>query len=66
MTAIDETTAPAAEFGKARKRKEDEHLLTGRTQWTDNMVLPGLLHVAFLRSPSAHARITSIDVAGAR
>ncbi|MGI5269055.1 xanthine dehydrogenase family protein molybdopterin-binding subunit [Nonomuraea sp. CA-218870] len=54
------------EVGKARKRKEDARLLTGRTRWTDNLRQPGMLHVAFLRSPMAHARITRVDVAGAR
>ncbi|MBD0322726.1 MAG: xanthine dehydrogenase family protein molybdopterin-binding subunit [Aldersonia sp.] len=54
------------EIGKARVRKEDDHLITGRTRWTDNLVLPGMLHIALLRSPMAHARITSIDVESAR
>ncbi|MFD3809725.1 xanthine dehydrogenase family protein molybdopterin-binding subunit [Rhodococcus sp. NPDC058639] len=51
-----------SELGKARRRKEDEHLVTGRTHWTDNIVLPGMLHAAILRSPIAHARITHLDV----
>src|SRR5215472_6664113 len=54
------------EIGKARTRKEDARLVTGQTSWTDNMQLPGLLHIAFLRSPMAHARIRSVDVSGAR
>ncbi|MFD2418512.1 xanthine dehydrogenase family protein molybdopterin-binding subunit [Amycolatopsis pigmentata] len=54
------------EVGKARTRKEDARLITGRTRWTDNINLPGLLHIAVLRSPFAHARITSIDTAQAR
>ncbi|MEZ5152301.1 xanthine dehydrogenase family protein molybdopterin-binding subunit [Rhodococcus zopfii] len=60
------TTTPEPEIGKARARKEDEHLLTGRTKWTDNLVLPGMVHLAILRSPLAHARITRIDVTEAR
>ncbi|MCW2901459.1 MAG: aldehyde oxidase and xanthine dehydrogenase molybdopterin binding protein [Streptosporangiaceae bacterium] len=56
----------AREIGSARKRIEDARLITGRTQWTDNIQLPGLLHVAFLRSPYAHARISSIDVEAAK
>jgi carbon-monoxide dehydrogenase large subunit len=61
------TTAerPAAEIGQARKRKEDAHLLTGQTTWTDNMTLPGMLHLAILRSPTSHARITAVDLSGA-
>jgi len=65
VTAVDETAAPVREFGRARRRKEDARLITGRTRWTDNIVLPGMLHLAMVRSPAAHARITSIDTSGA-
>ena len=54
-----ETTA--REVGKARARKEDARLITGQTNWTDNIILPGLTYVAFVRSPYAHARITGVD-----
>jgi aerobic carbon-monoxide dehydrogenase large subunit len=64
VTAQAETKA--AEFGQARLRKEDLRLITGQTNWTDNIKLPGMLHVAFLRSPFAHARIRSVDVSAAR
>ena len=60
------TTEGGPELGRARRRKEDARLITGRTRWTDNMALPGMLHVAMLRSPVAHARITAIDTAEAR
>lgn len=60
------TSTVEPEIGQARRRKEDEHLVTGRTRWTDNLVLPGMLHMAILRSPFAHARITSIDTSEAR
>src|SRR5215470_8882487 len=63
MTA---TLEPTAEIGKARLRKEDSRLLTGRTKWTENIVLPGMLHMAILRSPHAHARIAHIDVSAAK
>ena len=67
MTAQTEIPeAKTAELGKARLRKEDERLITGQTNWTDNITLPGMLHIAFLRSPFAHARITSVDVSAAR
>jgi carbon-monoxide dehydrogenase large subunit len=67
MTAqTDQTQAAPAEFGRARLRKEDERLITGQTNWTDNIQLPGMVHIAFLRSPFAHARITSVDVSAAR
>ncbi|MGY1635781.1 xanthine dehydrogenase family protein molybdopterin-binding subunit [Geodermatophilus sp. SYSU D00742] len=58
--------APAKEVGKARRRKEDARLITGRTTWTDNMVLPGMLHLTVVRSPVAHAKITGIDVSAAQ
>jgi aerobic carbon-monoxide dehydrogenase large subunit len=57
--------APAAELGRARLRKEDAKLITGQTNWTDNIKLTGMLHLAFLRSPYAHAKITRVDVSGA-
>ncbi|HEV7145431.1 MAG TPA: xanthine dehydrogenase family protein molybdopterin-binding subunit [Pedococcus sp.] len=55
-----------AEIGSRRLRKEDQRLLTGRTRWTDNIQLPGMQHLAMVRSPFAHARITGIDVAAAK
>jgi aerobic carbon-monoxide dehydrogenase large subunit len=64
MTATVES--PGQEIGKARLRKEDARLITGRTRWTDNLQLPGMLHMAILRSTSAHARITHLDVSAAR
>jgi len=63
MTATQER--PAAEIGRDRRRKEDQRLITGRTRWTDNMTLPGMLHLAMVRSPFAHAKITSIDTSAA-
>ncbi|MHB1819501.1 MAG: hypothetical protein ACYCO9_15890, partial [Streptosporangiaceae bacterium] len=59
------TAEPSAELGRPRRRKEDARLVTGQTSWTDNLSLPGMLHLAFLRSPYAHARITSVDVSAA-
>lgn len=64
MTAVQET--PAKEIGRDRRRKEDQRLITGRTRWTDNITLPGMLHLAMVRSPFAHATITSIDTAAAK
>lgn len=65
-TTDDPSLAPAKEVGRDRRRKEDERLITGRTRWTDNIVLPGMLHMAMVRSPFAHATITSIDTAAAK
>ncbi|MCX5045215.1 xanthine dehydrogenase family protein molybdopterin-binding subunit [Aldersonia sp. NBC_00410] len=66
MTATVEPQSTELEIGRARVRKEDEHLITGRTRWTDNLVLPGMLHAAILRSPVAHATISRIDAEPAR
>ena len=52
--------------GQALKRKEDPRLITGRGVYTDDMVVPGMLYAAFVRSPEAHATITSIDTTAAR
>ncbi|MDX8051227.1 xanthine dehydrogenase family protein molybdopterin-binding subunit [Lentzea sp. BCCO 10_0798] len=59
------TATAEPEIGKARLRKEDARLITGQTRWTDNLQLTGMLHMAVLRSPVAHARITGIDVSRA-
>jgi aerobic carbon-monoxide dehydrogenase large subunit len=53
-------------MGNSVPRKEDPTLLTGHSNFTDDIRLPGMLHMAFLRSPYAHARITSIDASAAR
>jgi aerobic carbon-monoxide dehydrogenase large subunit len=55
-----------AEIGRPRARKEDARLVTGQANWTDNIQLRGMAHVAFLRSPMAHALIRSVDVSAAR
>jgi carbon-monoxide dehydrogenase large subunit len=52
------TTQP---LGERIKRNEDPRLLTGRALFIDDLDLPGMLHVAFLRSPHAHARIRGTD-----
>ena len=46
-------------------RKEDPALLTGEAVFTNDMKVPGALHLAVLRSPYAHAKIVSVDVSGA-
>ena len=53
-------------IGKRLPRKEDGRLLTGRGTFVDDIVLPGMLHVAFVRSPIARGRIRSIDTSIAR
>ena len=53
-------------LGQAMKRFEDPRLITGQGLFVDDVKLPGMLHVAILRSPHAHARIRSLDAAEAR
>lgn len=52
-------------FGERIKRNEDPRLLTGQALFVDDVDLPGTGHVAFVRSPHAHARILSIDASAA-
>jgi aerobic carbon-monoxide dehydrogenase large subunit len=47
-------------IGASIKRREDERFLHGRGQYVADIMLPGMLHAAFLRSPHAHARIKAI------
>ena len=53
-------------FGSGIRRREDPRLITGQATYTDDVKLPGMLYAAILRSPHAHAKITSVDVAAAR
>ncbi|PZS05403.1 MAG: carbon monoxide dehydrogenase [Pseudonocardiales bacterium] len=59
------TTTETHVIGQPRKRKEDARLITGQARWTDNITLPGMLHFALVRSPMAHAKISSVDVSAA-
>lgn len=58
--------AQARFTGRAVPRQEGRRLVSGRGRYTDDIRLPGMVHVAFHRSPYAHARIVSIDTGGAR
>ncbi|GLZ47815.1 dehydrogenase [Actinomycetospora sp. NBRC 106375] len=51
--------------GTPVRRKEDARLLTGRGRYVSDLALPRMRHVAFVRSPLAHGRITGIDTDGA-
>jgi carbon-monoxide dehydrogenase large subunit len=56
----------AAMLGSPIKRREDPRLITGQATYVDDIKIPGMLHMAVLRSPYGHARITSIDTSAAR
>src|SRR5437764_7319632 len=63
---VTETRAPPSSerrswIGRPVRRNEDGRFLTGRGEYVDDVVLPGMLHAAMLRSPHAHARITRLD-----
>jgi carbon-monoxide dehydrogenase large subunit len=66
VTVTEDAPVTTPEIGRDRRRKEDQRLITGRTKWTDNIQLTGMLHAAMIRSPFAHARITNIDTSGAK
>jgi aerobic carbon-monoxide dehydrogenase large subunit len=51
--------------GQTVTRVEDPRILTGQGRYVDDLRLPGLLHVTFVRSPFPHAAIRSIDTAAA-
>ena len=53
-------------IGQPVPRKEDLRLITGRGTYVSDLQLPRTKHVAFLRSPHAHARISAIDASQAR
>src|SRR6516162_9667475 len=53
-------------FGASIARNEDRRLLTGRAVFVNDGERPGMLHVAFLRSPHAHARLAAVDLSRVR
>ncbi|HEY7443067.1 MAG TPA: molybdopterin cofactor-binding domain-containing protein, partial [Vicinamibacterales bacterium] len=57
---------PPRYLGERILRNEDARLLTGRALFVDDVQLPGMLHVAFVRSNYAHGRLRSVDVSAAR
>ena len=52
-------------LGSAVPRKEDLRLLTGRGRYVSDLVVPGMLHAAFVRSPFAHADVSGVDASAA-
>lgn len=51
--------------GMPMQRREDARLLTGGGEYVADMVMPGMLHVAFVRSSVAHGRILKVDLSNA-
>ncbi len=52
-------------IGTSVKRVEDKRFLTGKGRYTDDIKLPGMTYVCFVRSPHAHAEIKSVDISKA-
>lgn len=52
-------------IGKSVKRVEDKRFITGKGRYTDDIVLPGMLHAQIIRSHYAHAKILNIDTSEA-
>jgi carbon-monoxide dehydrogenase large subunit len=63
LTALDR---PNSYIGRSVPRPNMARLLQGRAQYVSDVVLPRMAHVAFVRSPHAHAKIKSIDGAAAK
>lgn len=59
------TDQPTGVLGQRLLRREDPALLTGEARFTADLVVPGALHLAVLRSPYARARIRSVDTSAA-
>ncbi|HVY57354.1 MAG TPA: xanthine dehydrogenase family protein molybdopterin-binding subunit, partial [Xanthobacteraceae bacterium] len=62
LSALDR---PNSYIGRAVPRPNMARLLQGRAQYVSDIVLPRMAHVAFVRSPFAHARIRTIDTTAA-
>src|SRR5438309_242323 len=61
----DAPAAPVRGFGHSVRRKEDPRFIRGQGNYIDDVKLPGMLYMDIVRSPYAHARITSIDASEA-
>src|SRR4029450_11115297 len=57
---------PGGLIGKSVRRVEDPVLITGKGCYVDDIQLPGMLHMVFLRSPYPHAKILSIHTSAAQ
>ncbi len=66
MTTVEKPVGAERYFGRGVKRREDPKLITGQGHYTDDIAPPSVLHAEILRSPYAHARITSIDTSAAK
>ncbi len=65
LTEFEDNDSKPVGFGRML-RKEDTRLIRGKGRFVDDLQLPGMLHLAILRSPMAHANIVSIDISAAQ
>jgi carbon-monoxide dehydrogenase large subunit len=56
----------ATGIGAAVRRKEDLRFITGKGQYTDDVVRPGETRAVFVRSPHAHAKFKNVDISAAK
>jgi aerobic carbon-monoxide dehydrogenase large subunit len=61
IRASDETAAAGRLFGTPLRRKEDHRFLIGAGRYVEDLHPPGLVHLAVVRSPHAHAVIVGVD-----
>lgn len=66
MNALTPFDRPNSYIGRSVPRPNAKRLLAGRGRYVTDIVLPRMLHVAYVRSPYAHAKIVSIDAEAAR
>ena len=59
------TTSTTSPFGASIKRREDPRLISGLGTYVDDIKMVGMLHLALVRSPYAHANIVSVDTSAA-
>jgi len=59
-------TEPIRGIGHSVRRVEDDRFIRGAGNYVDDIKLPGMLHMAILRSPYAHAKINGIDASRAQ
>src|SRR6266536_2301259 len=60
LETMSETHTPIHGLGHSMRRREDDRFIRGKGTYVDDVQLPGMLHMAILRSPLAHARITGV------
>jgi aerobic carbon-monoxide dehydrogenase large subunit len=66
MSGLSSFDRPNSYIGRSVPRPDAKRLLEGRGQYVDDILLPRMVHAAFLRSPHAHAEIRGFDLTAAQ